>query len=506
MRNGERDCVVGPRRERLGSGLRAPRFLACVLLGATPLLLAADPGDELRRISASDGMPGPDSFTSGDRFGASTTIGEGLVVIGAPQAETSRTTQPGKTGAVYIFDAETGAELSKLIPSDGQESDRFGNSVAIDDGVVVVGAPMHDGSIFASNRGAVYFFDAQTGEQLSKIEPTSGTTDDRFGFSVAADDGIVAVAAPWDKELGLAAGAVYLYDIADPRAPVLVTKLLEPGGGPSRNFGGSVTNTPGQGVALDGSSLVIGAPGLTGQPRPEPAAHAVDISDPTNPVFKSRLVPDAGAVSGNGFGNAVGVHNGRAIIGEIFSDDAAFIGGAAYIFDVNTGEQIHQLLANDADTRDRLGSSVAIEGDIAVVGARSYAFGFGKAYFFNARTGEQIDVLTPSFHRLGDHFGFSVAIASGIAAIGADEAWPDTLGFTPRPGYAAIFDASFDDDCPADLNDDAAVDANDFFDYLDLFSSGDPAADLTGQGGDPDGMLDADDFFQFLNLFAAGCP
>jgi len=73
-------------------------------------------------------------------------------------------------------------------------------------------------------------------------------------------------------------------------------------------------------------------------------------------------------------------------------------------------------------------------------------------------------------------------------------------------GLVKVFVSGTDQGCPADLNDDGTVDANDFFDYLDLFSSGDPAADLTGPDGDPDGVLDADDFFEFLNLFAAGCP
>jgi len=61
--------------------------------------------------------------------------------------------------------------------------------------------------------------------------------------------------------------------------------------------------------------------------------------------------------------------------------------------------------------------------------------------------------------------------------------------------------------CPADLTGDGIADANDFFEYLNLFASGDAAADLTGgPDGDPDGVIDANDFFEYLNLFAAGCP
>jgi len=70
-------------------------------------------------------------------------------------------------------------------------------------------------------------------------------------------------------------------------------------------------------------------------------------------------------------------------------------------------------------------------------------------------------------------------------------------------------------DCPPDLTgragngvSDGAVDANDFFFYLQLFADSDSRADLTGPGGDgvPDGVIDANDFFFYLQLFAAGCP
>ncbi|MCC5786028.1 MAG: hypothetical protein JJU33_04925 [Phycisphaerales bacterium] len=54
--------------------------------------------------------------------------------------------------------------------------------------------------------------------------------------------------------------------------------------------------------------------------------------------------------------------------------------------------------------------------------------------------------------------------------------------------------------CPADLNNDGVVDADDFFLFLHFFAAGDPRADINN-----DGVIDADDFFDYLNLFAQGC-
>ncbi len=55
--------------------------------------------------------------------------------------------------------------------------------------------------------------------------------------------------------------------------------------------------------------------------------------------------------------------------------------------------------------------------------------------------------------------------------------------------------------CPVDFNNDGIVDVLDFFAYVVLFNSSDPAADLDGNG-----TVDVLDFFLFVNLFNAGCP
>jgi len=69
--------------------------------------------------------------------------------------------------------------------------------------------------------------------------------------------------------------------------------------------------------------------------------------------------------------------------------------------------------------------------------------------------------------------------------------------------YLAAWDgcAGATDTCPADIDGNGLLDADDFFDYLDLFASGDPGANF-----DDDPALDANDFFAFLSEFAAGCP
>ncbi|MBL8764452.1 MAG: VCBS repeat-containing protein [Phycisphaerae bacterium] len=54
--------------------------------------------------------------------------------------------------------------------------------------------------------------------------------------------------------------------------------------------------------------------------------------------------------------------------------------------------------------------------------------------------------------------------------------------------------------CPADFNDDGAVDDFDVFDFLNVFNEGDPAADFN-----LDGSVDDFDYFDFLNRFFSNC-
>ena len=97
--------------------------------------------------------------------------------------------------------------------------------------------------------------------------------------------------------------------------------------------------------------------------------------------------------------------------------------GSAYIFNVQTGTQLHKLTASDAESPDFFGYSVAISGNYAIVGARDeHANGLadsGSAYIFDVRTGVQIKKITASDGAANDEFGNSVAISGNYVIVGA---------------------------------------------------------------------------------------
>ena len=73
------------------------------------------------------------------------------------------------------------------------------------------------------------------------------------------------------------------------------------------------------------------------------------------------------------FGSSVAVDGNRIIVSALYEDDAGgTTSGKAYIFDVTTGSLLHTLHNPNAygtSAGDYFGSSVAISGNYAVVGA-----------------------------------------------------------------------------------------------------------------------------------------
>jgi len=98
----------------------------------------------------------------------------------------------------------------KLTASDGAAGDGFGNSIAMNNGIVAVGALVDDDNGDAS--GSVCLFDASTGAQLFKLLPSDGAAHDQFGYFIDIDNGIVAVGSPDDDDDGNKPGSAYVFD------------------------------------------------------------------------------------------------------------------------------------------------------------------------------------------------------------------------------------------------------------------------------------------------------
>lgn len=153
-------------------------------------------GAAIVKLRAADG-------DAGDNFGAAVAISGAVALVGSPLDDD----QGSDSGAAYLFDAATGAQLHKLLPQDGAAGAQFGASVAIAGGLAVVGAPFDDAA--GSGAGAAYVFDVATGAQLGKLAARDAAADASFGAAVAVSRGRALVGAPQEGGAAQEAGAVY---------------------------------------------------------------------------------------------------------------------------------------------------------------------------------------------------------------------------------------------------------------------------------------------------------
>ena len=194
-------------------------------------------GDQFAKLT-------PDDGESQDWFGCSVAISDGVAIVGAHGDDDHRE----HSGSAYLFDVMTGGQLAKLTPDDGEADDRFGYSVAISNGVAIVGARGDDDH--GENSGSAYLFNARTGAQLAKLIPGDGEAGDGFGYSVAISDGVAIIGGPWNNNHGEHSGLAYLFDVM---TGAQLAKLTPDDGEGGDRFGRSV-------AISDGAAIVGTAP------------------------------------------------------------------------------------------------------------------------------------------------------------------------------------------------------------------------------------------------------
>jgi hypothetical protein len=144
---------------------------------------------------------------------------------------------------------------------------------------------------------------------------------------------------------------------------------------------------------------------------------------------QAQLIASDGA-EGDTFGSSVAMEGDIVVIGAQSVDSDVTNTGAAYIFIVDnatgTMTEIANLVASDATQGDLLGRSVAISGDVIVVGAsNAYANAQGRAYVFQKPTQgwtgtiTETAILRASNRGSNDEFGFSVGVYSDTIVVGA---------------------------------------------------------------------------------------
>ncbi|MGI8788500.1 MAG: FG-GAP-like repeat-containing protein [Pyrinomonadaceae bacterium] len=156
------------------------------------------------------------SGANGDSFGFSVAI-EGNTLVGGALQYTPIISQPAFGAAyVYEFNGSSWVSQGRLTASDGAQFDRFGYSVAVSNNVIAVGAREDDTAV-GGDAGSAYIFTrtGATWTQQQKLSPTDAFNSDRFGVSVALNSGNLVIGAA-EKALTSPSGqgAVYYFTFA----------------------------------------------------------------------------------------------------------------------------------------------------------------------------------------------------------------------------------------------------------------------------------------------------
>lgn len=431
------------------------------------------------RLISSDGA-------AEDEFGSSVAISGDTIVVGADQVELPGFINPG---AAYVFtrSGTTWTEQAKLVPGTPVTGGFFGYSVALSGDTAVVGSwSATVGGNFAQGCAYVFTRSGNVWNQQTQLLASDGTVGDRFGSSVALSGTTIVVGAPYDDTgANTNQGSAYVFTLSG-GLWIEQAKLVASDGQASGFFGYSVSlsgetalvgtsfsalcsaytfvrsgtawmqqvkltspdATPndwfGTSVALCGDTAVVGAPNDTvGANSLQGSAWVFSRVGSSWIGADQQLVASDGA-AGDFDGFSVAISGDTAIVGAFNDTVTSSQQGSAYIY-VRSGMnwiQQAQLTASDSALGDFFGTSVAIFGDTAIVGANGDDVGAnnnqGSAYIF-VRTGTtwtQQAKLTASDGAGSDFFGYAVAISGDTAIVGA---YGDDISANTDRGSAYIF-------------------------------------------------------------------
>jgi hypothetical protein len=419
--------------EGFGWAVAISRSLAVVGAQRANLHGGAAYGFERATVSWSKAATLTPSFPNrGDAFGSSVALSGSTAVVGAHARNST-------SGVAFVFErsGNSWSQQARLHASDPAARDYFGWSVAISGSTIVVGAP-HD----QSHHGEAYMFVRHqrcqrtcnpVWEQEARVTGPDATAGNEFGRSVAVSGSEAVVGAPGEHS---ATGAAFVFHrcrepeyryICHQREWVSVDKFTSPDAHKDERFGAS--------VAISGSTALVGAPGknTTGTAPTKGAAYVFVYESPYRGYAEiwrrqAKLTADDAAAR-DLFGSSVALEGSTALVGAPGKDSGA---GAAYVFGRSGGSWSQQVkLASGA--RDSFGSSVAISDSTAVVGAYQNNAHTGAAFVFRRRPlwshGPRLIARDAAF---GDEFGWSVAVDGSTAVVGAP-------GERSRSGAAYVF-------------------------------------------------------------------
>lgn len=177
---------------------------------------------------------------SNELFGASLALYNNYLFISSP----NKNRQGLSSGVVYMYDLTTGSLIREIIPSDLKASDSLGFAMDVSNGILAVGALIR--SEVGTGIKTIYFFDANTGNQIDKLRSSEVGDGDPFFTRLSMDGNHLVLSS---IEASGDAGKIYVYDITQKRMIA--------------SFSGDINRgiyKMGSHFDIDGRRIVVGSP------------------------------------------------------------------------------------------------------------------------------------------------------------------------------------------------------------------------------------------------------
>jgi hypothetical protein len=363
-------------------------------------------------------------LAGGDHFGTSVALDGTTLVVGADGEDSN-------VGAAHVFvrSGSTWTEQQEIASPSSPGQSRFGISVDVDGNTAIVGAYFEEAAY-------VFVRSGTTWTQQERLEASDTALLDWFGISVAVQGNTAMVGASQATGAEDQTGAVYVFGRVGGNWTEL-QKLSDPDGQTGDSFGDSID--------IAGGGLLVGGPGVDA-PGAAGAGAAFLFARDGSTWSQTQWFSSVDAEGGDGFGSAVALGEDAAFVGAPARDGV--FGSLADVGLASAFAIVPELEQPGPSAQDHFGYSVATDGTIAVIGARSDdttdGTDAGSAYVFE-RDGTRWmlrDTLTASDGGPFEYFGGSVAVDGATVFVGAE--WVD-VGGHPDAGAVYVFTRSGND-------------------------------------------------------------
>lgn len=405
----------------------------------------------------------------GGRFGASLSMGDNRILVGAP-GETAGTQVSGwGEGRAYVFERVYGEWVVTGTLSNDEtilagNARRFGWAVSLDGNRAIIGEPLNTTDVAAANplsgAGAAWVFE-KVGDtwvkraKLTQQALSSRAAGNNFGFSVDIKGAVAIVGAPYDQtnDAGGAtldrAGSASVFRRNETSEGVVswVAEKKFAGWAQDRN----ASDLFGTAIAAYGNTVIVSATGHDYDSNREnfvDNAGAVYVYEWVDNalVYKQKLVAhdQADRISNVGFGNAVAVNATHIVVGaNLFPKNGSGTVtarqiGKVWSFKNENGLWIKErtfvpsvtdeLNSANVSINPNFGKSLALSHLVLAIGAPGAYYGNNEAaitgagavevYRYNVDHWDFERVLTPSTRGTNDAFGTTIALRDNLAIIG----------------------------------------------------------------------------------------